>query len=43
MKTGEKKGRTLGQKFSLGFSIFCIIFLTLKFTGLLDTIIESFK
>jgi hypothetical protein len=38
-----KKEKTVLQKISFGFTIFCIIFLILRFTGLLDPIIEYFK
>lgn len=39
----QKEVMTLGKKISLGFTVFCIIFLSLKFTGLLDNLIEFFK
>ncbi|ANF38668.1 hypothetical protein SAMN05192538_1242 [Bacillus velezensis] len=42
MSSKNEKKTTL-EKISLGFSIICVIFLLLKFTGILNTIIDFFK
>jgi CHASE3 domain sensor protein len=39
----KKENKTIGQKLSLAFTIFCVIFLIARFTGLLDPVIEFFK
>ncbi len=43
--TNENKNenKTAMQKFSAGFTVFCILFLILKFTGLIDPIVQFFK
>lgn len=43
MANADQKQKTILQKLSVGFTIFCVIFLALKFTGLLDPVIEFFK
>ncbi|WP_258561202.1 hypothetical protein [Bacillus aquiflavi] len=43
MPNVNKKEKTLMQKLSLGFTIFCVVFLVLRFSGALDSIIEYFK
>lgn len=43
MAKEDKQEKTLGQKISTGFTILCIIFLILRFTGLLDPVIAFFK
>jgi len=43
MAKEDKQEKTLGQKISTGFTIICIIFLFLRFTGLLDPVIAFFK
>jgi hypothetical protein len=39
----KKESKTIFQRVSFGFTIFCVIFLIMRFTGLLDPVIEFFK
>jgi hypothetical protein len=39
----KRENKTIMQRISFGFTIFCIAFLVMKFTGLLDPVIEFFK
>ncbi len=39
----KKENKSFFQRLSFGFTIFCVIFLIMRFTGLLDPVIEFFK
>lgn len=39
----EKENKTIFQRISIGFTVFCVIFLFMRFTGLLDPVIDFFK
>ncbi|MFD0769219.1 hypothetical protein ACFQZ1_10005 [Bacillus sp. CGMCC 1.60114] len=39
----EKKEKTIFEKIGVGFTCFCILYLILKFTGLLESIVAYFK
>ncbi|RAK15643.1 hypothetical protein B0I26_1193 [Anoxybacillus vitaminiphilus] len=39
----DKKEKSFLSKLNIAFTIFCIVFLTLKFTGLLEPILNYFK
>ncbi|WP_275259437.1 hypothetical protein [Bacillus kwashiorkori] len=43
MEETKKKQSTIGKKLSAFFTVFCIVFLLLKFTGLLTPVLEFFK
>lgn len=41
--SSKNEKKTVFEKISFGFSVICVIFLLLKFTGLLNNIINFFK